>query len=137
MELFEVKVGISDISTNENKKQLYLVDAMTFTEAEAKAIKAATPYSSSGVEIKSERKCRVEELLNADDENADYWYRVKVDFATQEDLNKPEKHSVSNYLIKAGSIDDAMIGVLKVIDDMLANGRIISIVETSIIDYIK
>ncbi len=71
----------------------YLVDALTFTEAEARIIEEMKPFISGEYSISSEKKTRISEIFF--NEGADRYYLVKVNFITLDENSGVEKKTVS------------------------------------------
>ena len=68
-----------------NKKvtEPYLVDALSFTEAEARIIEEMAPYVSGEFTVAAVAKANYSELFYAEDDiNDSYWYKVKLGFIT-------------------------------------------------------
>ncbi len=58
----------------------YLVDALTFTEAEARIMEEMKPFISGEYSIASEKKTKISEIFF--NEGGDRYYLVKVNFIT-------------------------------------------------------
>ena len=80
----------------------YLVDALSFTEAEERIIKEVTPLVSFGVlEVVNIRPMRLSELLL--DGSSDKYYRAKVDLITIDSKGQERKAS-TGMLVQANSL---------------------------------
>ena len=89
---FECKVKYEKtLETGTQKKvtEAYLVDAMTFTDAEARIIEEMTPFISGEFEVTAVKKARISELFQ--DPDGDKWYRCKVMFITLDEKSGLEK----------------------------------------------
>ena len=60
----------------------YLVDALSFTEAEARITEEQQPYISGEFDVAAVKRSRIAEIAFYDD--CDRWYLVKVGFITVE-----------------------------------------------------
>ena len=98
---FECKVKYEKtLETGTQKKvtEAYLVDAMTFTDAEARIIEEMTPFISGEFEVTAVKKARISELFQ--DPDGDKWYRCKVMFITLDEKSGLEKKSASTMLVR-------------------------------------
>lgn len=96
---------------NENRmtvkhKEMYLIDALSFTEAEARAIGEVTPYVTFDLRVTAMKIEDVAEIFNQEDVNADKWYRVKVLHLWVDEKGKEKKEPYS-YIVKGSSTEDA------------------------------
>ena len=76
---FEKSIGEGKIKKT---KESYLVDAMTFTDAEARIIEEVSPFCSGELNVTDIKKARYSELFISDNDNDDKWYKIKVNFIT-------------------------------------------------------
>ena len=83
---FSVRVMYEKLHENGMKKkvkELYLIDALSFTEAEARAIGEMTPFTEGDLRVTAMKIEDISEIFNqSDNEKADKWYRVKVMYMT-------------------------------------------------------
>lgn len=78
-----------------NKKvtEPYLVDALSFTEAESRIIEEMTPFFQGEFVVAGVARANYEEIFPSDEECADRWYKCKLWFMTLD-----EKTGVENVL---------------------------------------
>lgn len=128
---FEAKVSYFDDGDQKKVTRNYLVDAITFTDAEANATKYLTEWLDLQVfDIKSLKKVQFEELVyKAEDEGAS-WYEasVKMEFDGKEAIYK--------YLVADHSVKDATRQLLKHFEDSENPPVIKGIVERGIADIV-
>ncbi len=110
----------------------YLVDALTFTEAEASIIEEMKPFISGEYSISSEKKTRISEIFF--NEGADRYYLVKVNFITLDENSGVEKKTVSQILVQASDFEDAVEKFKEGMKGTMADYEIGSISETMIMD---
>lgn len=106
---FECKVRYDKMMENGAQKKVtepYLVDALSFTEAEARIIEELTPFISGEFDVASIKRANYSEVVPADD--ADRWYECKVEFITLDEHTATEKKTASRLLLAANSLHDAM-----------------------------
>ena len=112
--------------------ELYLVDALSFTEAEARIIQEITPFISGEFEIANIKKAKINEMFL--DETGDRWYKCKVNFITLDDKSGMEKKTASNMMVQASDLAKALEGLTQGMLGTLADYDIASITETQIMD---
>ena len=94
MEWFECKVQYDKTQENgliKSTKEAYLVDALSFTEAEETITKEMEPFMSGEFVVSDIKRARIAELFENEDLNADRWYRVKVGFISFDEKTEKEK----------------------------------------------
>ena len=119
-----------------NKKvtEPYLVDALSFTEAEARIIEEMTPYISSEFTVADVTRARYSELFYANDASADRWYKVKLGFITLDEKSGAEKKTYTNVLVQAADLRDAVKRLDEGMKGSMADYIIVSVAETAIMD---
>lgn len=110
----------------------YLVDALSFTEAEARIIEEVTPFISGDFTVSAVKKSKISEIFR--DNSGDKWYLVKVAFITIDEKTAAEKRSVSQILVQANDFANAVENFKDGMKDTLADFEIVSVAETPIID---
>ena len=60
----------------------YVVDAMSFTEAESAIIEHMQPYISGDFKVTAIRPAAYGEVFFSEEGNADRWYKVRIAFIT-------------------------------------------------------
>jgi len=132
---FECKVRYDKMQENGMVKKVnepYLVDALTFTEAEARIIEEMKPFISGEYSISSEKKTKISEIFF--NEGADRYYLVKVNFITIDESKGVEKKTVSQILVQASDFDDAVDKFKEGMKGTMADYEIGSVTETMIMD---
>lgn len=116
-------------------KEVYLIDALSFTEAEARAIGEVSPYVGKGGSLKvtAMKMEDVAEVYNIDDEAADKWYRVKLMYETITDSGKVKK-TPRIVLVKGYGTEDATKRLHEGMKGSLADYKIHTVSETSFVD---
>lgn len=120
-----------------NKKvtEPYLVDALSFTEAEARIIEEMAPYVSGEFTVAAVAKANYSELFYAEDDiNASYWYKVKLGFITLDKNTGAEKKTYTNVLVQATDLRDAVKRLDAGMKGSMADYIIVSVAETPIMD---
>ena len=119
-----------------NKKvtEPYLVDALSFTEAEARIIEEMTPFISGEFSVSDVSRARYSELFYAEDSSADKWYKVKLGFITLDEKTGSEKKTFTNVLVQASDLRDAVKRLDEGMKGNMADYIIVSVAETPIMD---
>lgn len=133
---FECKVRYDKTMENGAVKKVnepYLVDALSFTEAEARIIEERTPYISGEFTVSAVKKTRIAEIF-ADPSADDRFYMVKVNFITLDEKSGMEKKSASHILVQANDFASALKRFNDGMNGSAADYEIASIVETPLLD---
>ncbi|MDO3695035.1 DUF4494 domain-containing protein [Wenyingzhuangia sp. chi5] len=132
---YEVKVKYSKIDDNERIKtfnQPYLFDALTFTEAEARATEEMGKYLSEGFKITNIKVANFSELFP--NENGDRWFKCKVSLVTLDEDKGLERRTNTYVLVQANDVKDAYDYLTEQFADTVSDYSIPSITESPIID---
>ena len=113
----------------------YLVDALSFTEAEARIIEEVTPFISGEFTVSAVKKSKVSEIFW--DESGDRWYQVKAAFITINEKTGAEKRSKTVFLVRASDFKSAYDNFMQGLKGTMADFEIIGITETAIMDVFK
>lgn len=113
----------------------YLVDALSFTEAEARIIEEVTPYISGEFTVSAVNKSKVSEIFW--DASGDRWYQVKAAFITINEKTGAEKRSKTVFMVQASDFKSAYDNFMQGMKGTMADFEIIGITETAIMDVFK
>lgn len=109
--MFECKVKTEKTLESGQTKQVtepYLVDALNFTEAEARIIEEIAPFANGQLDVVGIKRAKFNEIFPSDLESADKWYKVKCMFIIVDEKTGVEKKSATNYLVQAGDFRQAV-----------------------------
>lgn len=133
---FETKVKYDktmlDTGANKSVTEPYLVDALSFTEAEARITKEMEPFVSGELTVTAVRKVRFEDVLYH--EGGDRWYKVKINMITIDEKTGAEKRSASFSLVQASEFKLALDYFLEAMKSVLFDFEIVNITEMAYID---
>ena len=132
---FECKVRYDKMMENGATKKVnepYLVDALSFTEAESRIIEEQTPFMSGDFSVSAVKRTKIAEIFR--DDSADRWYLVKCAFITIDEKTAAEKRSVSQMLVAANNFREAFENFTEGMKSTMADYEIVSISETPIMD---
>lgn len=110
----------------------YLVDALTFTEAESRFISELNPYISGDFTVSAVKKTKVSEIFF--NEEGDRYYMVKVNYIIYDEKTGAEKRAPNFILVQASSFKEAYDSFKEGMKDTVADYEIASISETLIMD---
>jgi len=119
------------VKVNEN----YLIDALSFTEAEARIIEEMRPFISGEFTVANIRRAKINEMFF--NENGDKWYRAKVNFVTLDEEKGVERRTAVAMLIQATEIKEALNGLTEGMKGSMADYEVAAITETTIMDVFK
>ena len=103
---FECKIRYEKVMDDGLQKKVtesYVVDALSFSEAEERIIEEMSSYISGEFDVTDIKKAAYKEIFFSDDEMADKWYKAKLQFITIDEKTEKEKRSTVTYLAQAGS----------------------------------
>lgn len=132
---FECKVRYDRMQENGTVKKVnepYIVDALSFTEAESRIIEEMKPFISGDFTISAVKKTKIAEIFY--DESGDKYYMVKYNIITLDEKTGAEKKSAVFALQQAGDLDMALSNFRDNMKGTIADYDISSIVETQIMD---
>lgn len=133
---FECKVRYDKTLENDTQKKVvepYLVDAISWTEAEKRICEEMKPFIRGGFEVIDIKKVKFAELFESTKLEDDRWYKCKLLFTIVDEKSGKEKKATNIILVKACDIqtaikhlDEGMKGTIDYV--------IVSVVETPIMD---
>ena len=140
MEWFECKVQYDKSQENgliKSTKEAYLVDALSFTEAEETITKEIEPFMSGEFMVSDIKRARIAELFENEDLNADRWYKVKIGFISYDEKSEKEKIVTQTDIVQATDFKNALETLEKAMHGTLGDYKIISITETALMDVFR
>ncbi|MEA4950210.1 MAG: DUF4494 domain-containing protein [Petrimonas sp.] len=110
----------------------YLIDALSFTEAEERIVKEMEPFIGGVFSVSDiRRKKFAETILN---ENGDRYYNARLAFITLDEKSGSEKRTAVNMLVQASSLREAMDIVEGEMAQTMVDYQFMAISETAIMD---
>lgn len=119
----------------ENIVENYLIDALSFTEAESRLIEEIRPFVSGELTVKKIRRAKINELFYND--GSDKWYKAKVMFITLDESKGVEKKTAVTMLVQADGVKDACERLTAGMQGTMADYELAGMVETDILDIFK
>lgn len=124
-----IENGLTKVST-----ETYLVDALSFTEAEARITEEMAPFVMGGFKVLGIKKAKYSELFAMEDGTADKWFKGKLVFITLDEKSGKEKKQSTNILIHASDLADALKKTEEGMAGTMGDYSIASLAETPIMD---
>ena len=115
--------------------EAYLVDALTFSEAEERINKEMEPFISGEFSVSNIHRARINEMFF--NENGDKWYRCKVFFITLDEEKGIEKKIATTMMVQANDVKEAWDGLNEGMKGSMADYSVAAITETNIMDVYK
>ena len=134
---FECKIRYEKVMEDGLQKKVnenYVVDALSFSEAEKRIIEEMSSYISGEFEVADIKKAAYKEIFFTDDNIADKWYKAKLQFITIDEKTEKEKRSSVTYLVQAGSMNGAMKNIDEGMGGTMIEYVVASVVETTLMD---
>ena len=134
---FECKIRYEKTMDNGMNKKVtepYLVDALSFTEAEARIIEEMTPFISGEFTVSDIKRANYSELFPSEEEAADRWFKCKLIFITLDEKSGAEKKTSTQVLVQAADLRDAVKKLDEGMKGTMADYQIASVAETAIMD---
>ena len=110
----------------------YLVDALSFTEAESRINKEMKPFISGEFIVDKISRAKINELFP--NESGDKWFKSKVFFVSLDEEKGVEKCTSCTMYVQANDIKEAEANLHEGMKGTMADYEIASITETKILD---
>ena len=126
---FEAKVKYMKVNEDGREKKVneaYLLDAMSYTEAESRIMHEMESVISGDYYISS--------LKKSEDENDDRWYKAKVNIIDADEVSGKEKSTGQYYLVAASNINKALENLEKSLASFVVPYEIASLTDTQFMD---
>ena len=132
---FECKVTYDKMMENGLQKRVsepYLVDALSFTEAEARIIEEVTPFISGDFSVEAVGKARISEIFF--NEEGDRFFKFKVNYITLNEKTGSEKKTAAKMIAQACTLKEAISVLEEGMKNTMADYSIAEVKETMLMD---
>jgi chlorite dismutase len=132
---FECKVRYDkmlDTGVQKTVTEPYLVDALSFTEAEAKIIKEMEPFMSGEFTVSDIKRVKYTDTFF--NNRGDRYYKAKLYYITLDEKNGAEKKTAVNVLVQASELKEAVEIIETEMNKTMIDYVIASVVETALMD---
>ena len=137
---FETKVKYQKTMEDGSEKvvsEAYVVDALSFTEAESAIIDEMSVYVSGELKVSGIGKAGYGEIFFSDMDDDDKWYKAKLQFITIDEKSEKEKRSNVTYLVQAKSLARALRYIDEVMGKTMIDYDVIGLNETKLMDVFE
>lgn len=135
---FECKVSLKrtlEDGLQKQVKEVYIVDAVNFTEAEARILDETKVYGD--VTLISIKYCEANEIVDSHNPLDGLWYKVKVAMISIDESAGKEKKINVIYYVRAKDFKSAFENTEKWLGGSVMDSTIISIAETNIMEVFE
>lgn len=132
---YECKVRYQKTDQNGKEKKVnepYLVDAVSFTDAEKRINEMLEPYISGEFQVTNIKIANYNELHP--NEAGDRWFKCKVAFVNLDEEKGVEKRSNTFMLIQANNVKEAYDSIVELLRGTVSDYEIPAIQESPIMD---
>lgn len=137
---FECKVKYQKTMEDGTEKMVvesYVVDALSFTEAEATIIDEMSVYVSGEFKVANINPVPYNEIFFSDIDDDDLWFKARLAFITIDERTEKEKRSYVYYLVQAKSIERAQRYIAEVLGKTMIDFEVKSVTETKLLDVFE
>lgn len=115
--------------------ELYLVDALSFTEAEGRITKEMEPFFSGDFDVVTIKRTNYSEI--AENDKGDKWFKAKLVFITIDEKSGKEKKTATHLIVRATDIENAHAVVIDCFKGAMFDFEIATLDETKIMDIFR
>lgn len=134
---FEVSIRCSEI-TEEGKvkkhRKKYLLDSVSFSEAEARIIEELKEMIQGDFCIEAIKKSNITELVDSNDANDDKWFKAKVAIIDADSISGREKRSNQYFLVAGSDVDKSLENLQKALSTYVVPFEIVQVGDSNIMD---
>ena len=117
--------------------ETYVVDALSFTEAESSIIDEMAVYVSGEFKVSGITKSNFGEIFFSDVDDDDKWFKAKLQFITIDEKSEKEKRSNVIYLVQAKSLARALRYIDEVMGKTMIDYDVVGLNDTPIMDVFE
>ncbi len=134
---FEGKVKYVRVGEDGRERKVtetYLLDAMSYTEAEGRIVREMESITSGEFWITGLKKSNVMEVVVSNDSQDDRWYKAKVAIVDADEASGREKRSFLYYLVSAASASRALENLNRALETFVVPWEVVSVADTQVAD---
>lgn len=134
---FECSLKYEKVMENGLEKkvtELYLVDALSITEAEARLIEEMNPFMQGEFQCKGIKEANYSEIFFSEEVTADRYFKCKLLFITLDEKSGKEKTTSTQILVQAADLRDAVKKLDEGMKGTMADYSIESVSDSKIMD---
>ena len=137
---FEAKIRYEKMMEDGCLKKVtetYVIDTLSFGEAEKRILEEMTSYVSGEVEVCALKIAPYKEIFFADNNMDDKWYVAKLAFITIDEKTDKEKKTRVCHLVNAGNINAAVKNIEEQMAGTMIDYDTFNVSETQILDVFE
>lgn len=115
-----------------NINEVYLIDAVSYTEAEARIYQELGSVIRGEFEVKGITQSRIVDIFHYDDN--DVWYQCKVTYMVADENSGKEKKIVNMMLVTAANVKEAYDRIHESLSTMLVPFEVPEIKQSPIVE---
>ena len=135
---FDCKIKYRKIDGNGVQKvttESYIIDALTFSEAEANIQKEMSAYISEEFKVTNIKVANYSEIIK--DERGDRWFKSKVSLIAYDEESGKEKKQNIYLLVQASTAKEAYDNTVSAMRNTMGDYSVPSVSETTIMDVFE
>lgn len=136
-EWFEVTIAYdatSESGADVVKKEVYLVDAVSFGDAEERVYNERKAYITGDSLVAKVKRVKYEEIIQHVDDVKDKYYKARIELISFDETSGEEKRKRYNILVNASDFYDAVERLEDGMKVWLSDIEVISMQETPILE---
>lgn len=136
-EWFEVKIAydaIAESGADVVKKEVYLVDAVSFGEAEERVYNERKAYISGDSMVATVKRVKYAEILQSVYDIKDKYYKARVELISIDENSGEERRQRFNILVNATGFEDAVKRLYDWMKGSMYDHEVLSLQETQILE---
>lgn len=134
---FEAKVKYMRVGEDGRERkvsEMYLIDAMSYTEAESRTVSEMETIVKGDYYIPSLKKSNITEVVTSEDERDDRWYKAKIAIIDADEVSGKEKSSYQYYLVAAADTNRALENIERALATFVVPYEVAGINDTKFMD---
>ena len=134
---FEVKIQYQKMQEDGKEKKVteqYVVEALSFTEAETRIAEEMLNYTDGDLDVVSEKIAPFNEIFISENSTDDKWFVSKVGFITLDEKTAKEKKQTFRYLVQAATSEIALDYTKEMLSHGMSDYSIDSVQDTPTLD---
>ena len=134
---YEVKIQYQKTLEDGKEKKVteqYVVEALSFTEAESRIAEEMLPYTDGDLDVVSEKIAPFNEIFISENSTDDKWFVSKVGFITLDEKTAKEKKQTFRYLVQAATSELALDYTKEMFSHGMSDYSIDSVQDTQTLD---
>lgn len=112
----------------------YIVDAITFSEAESRLLEEVGPFAAGEVVVKDMKRVQYMEIFECTDDSADKFFKVKISIISYDEEKEKERRTNAAILVQASDIPNALDRMREQMKSYMMEFDIVNVADTKIMD---